>query len=139
MEPILHYNLVKFTFLVVFPKELIQNAQRLAYFYCLNDREEKHEKPLMTNHFRSLDLKDVQSTIIDGMALFICDNLTSLGLKSIKMKVLRALIDLDSLWHSRIAVDFNKVIEQMNCIFECLCLKDLEYKNQFEKVFHRKS
>ena len=84
--------------------------------------------------FRFIDFKEIKNSIIDGIAFFKYDKMSLDDSKLIRFKLLRTLIDLDPLWHQSIAVEFNQIIHLMNSIFECLCLNDLEYKNQFEKV-----
>lgn len=135
-EEIEQYGIVKFVFSVSMPHDFFQNGQHLKYFYYQREATPNFEKN-PDNHsrkFRGLSLKEGKNIVIDGLAFFRKDKLSTDEYKIIKCKILRSLIDLEHLWHQSICVEFNKVIRVMKTLFENLCLNDLEYKNEFEKV-----
>ncbi len=137
IEEIEQYKIVKFTFSVTIPHAFFQNGQHLKYFYyqkeANNNSFEKNTES-ESRKFREVSLKNDKNNVVDGLAFFRQIELASDELKSIKCKILRSLIDLEHLWHQSICMEFNRLIKTMNTIFEDLCLNDLEYKNEFEKV-----
>ena len=136
-EEIEQYKIVKFTFSVTITQVFFQNGQHLKYFYYqkeANNNSFEKNTDSESRKFREVSLKNDKSNVVDGLAFFRQSKLSSDELKSIKCKILRSLIDLEHLWHQSICMEFNKLIKTMNTIFEDLCLNDLEYKNEFEKV-----
>lgn len=135
-EEIEQYGIVKFVFTVTFPPDFLQNEQLIKYFYYKGDMDNDFERNQENDSrkIRNLSLKEGKTNVIDGLALFEKDKLSRKEFKSIKCRILRSLIDLEHLWHQSICVEFNKLIQLMKTIFENLCLNDLEYKNEFEKV-----
>ena len=135
-EFIERYKLVKYVTTVTFPSNIFEKGESLTYFYSFNDKTSICEFDPATGRksMRTFTPKNTNLQVVDGLAFFKEDVLSDEELSVLKMKVLRSLISLDHLWHQSIMMEYSGMIEDLDTIFKCLCLKDLQYKHQFDKV-----
>ena len=135
-EFIERYKLVKYVTCVTFLSHIFEKGESLTYFYSFNDKTSICEIDPTTDRrrMRTFTPKYTNLQVVDGLAFFKEDVLSDEELSVRKMKVLRSLISLDHLWHQSIMMEYNGMIEDLDTIFQCLCLKDLQYKHQFDKV-----
>jgi hypothetical protein len=128
LEKLHEYGIVKFVLKAKIPSVLFNHT--ISYFYYLND---PHDLNIEQKQLRNLNIKDVSSTIIDGLLLFKNYHEHS-ELGDLKHKVIRSLLDTECLLNEDIRNECVRLTEQLKAIYDSLCSSDAQYLDLFKKV-----